>query len=277
MSKTVKADRRPAVLGVDIGGSSIKGAPVDVERGVLLADRVGLPTPKPAAPDAVAAVVGELARHFQWSGPVGCAFPAVIKDGVAWTATNVDKSWIGTDGRELFERATGCPVSLINDADAAGLAEMKFGAGRDRPKLVMMVTLGTGIGSALFMDGRLIPNTELGGLVVNGHAAELGASARARKQLKLSWKAWAANLDTYLGYLEALFVPDLFIIGGGVSSRHGKFLHRLSITTPVVPAEMRNDAGIVGAALPAVENCTTALSETEPGWRNRSKCQKQSA
>ncbi len=274
---TVKADRPPAVLGIDIGGSSIKGAPVDVERGVLLADRIGLPTPNPAAPNAVAGVVGEIVRHFRWTGPVGCAFPAVIKDGVAWTATNVDPSWIGTDGRELFERATGCPVSLINDADAAGLAEMKFGAGRGRLKLVIMVTLGTGIGSALFMDGRLVPNTELGGLVVNGKPAELEASARARKQLKLSWKAWAANLDTYLSYLEALFGPDLFILGGGISSRHAKFLHRLSITTPVVPAEMLGDAGIVGAALPAAEGIATASSETVTGWRNRSKCEKRSA
>ncbi len=237
------------MLGIDVGGSGIKGAPVDLERGVLLAERFALATPRPASPAAVAAAVGELARHFRWAGPVGCAFPAVIKDGVAWTATNVDPSWIGTDGRQLFARATGCEVNLINDADAAGLAEMSFGAGRGRNGLIIMVTLGTGIGSALFMDGRLIPNTELGELVINGQAAELGASARARKQLKLSWKAWAARLDAYLRYLEDLLTPDLFIVGGGVSSRHAKFLHRLSVTTPVVPAEMRNDAGIVGAAL----------------------------
>ena len=245
--------RRGPVLGIDVGGSRIKGAPVDVERGVLVADRADLATPRPAVPDAVAAAVGELARHFGWSGPVGCAFPAVIKEGVAWTATNVDPSWIGTDGRALFEHETGCPVHLINDADAAGLAEMRFGAGRGRKGLVIMVTLGTGIGSALFMDGLLIPNTELGGLAINGESAEAGASARARKQLKLSWKAWAAKLDAYLRTLEELLVPDLFILGGGVSSKHAKFLHRLSVATPVVPAEMRNDAGIVGAALPAAE------------------------
>ncbi len=242
-----------AVLGIDVGGSGIKGAPVDVERGVLLADRVGLATPQPAAPDAVAAAVGVLARRFEWSGPVGCAFPAVIKNGVAWTATNVDPSWIGTDGRALFERATGCPVHLINDADAAGIAEMRFGAGSGRKGLVVMVTLGTGIGSALFMDGLLIPNTELGGLAINGEAAEAGASARARRQLNLSWEAWATKLDAYLRTLEALLVPDLFIVGGGVSSRHAKFLHLLSVATPVVPAEMLGDAGIVGAALPAAE------------------------
>ena len=255
-----KGGCRPAVLGIDIGGSGIKGAPVDVERGVLLDDRFGLPTPQPAAPDAVAGAVGELARHFRWSGPVGCAFPAVIKCGVAWTATNVDPRWIGTDGRQLFERETGCPVTLINDADAAGLAEMRFGAGRGRGGLVVMVTLGTGIGSALFIDGRLIPNTELGGVILGGKPAEAGASARVRKQLKLSWKAWAARLDAYLRYLEDLLTPDLFILGGGISSRHDKFLHRLSVAIPVLPAQMLGDAGIVGAALPAACISSSSVS-----------------
>lgn len=246
---TVQDKRRLAVLGIDVGGSFIKGAPVDVERGVLCAERVGLATPQPAAPGAVAAVAGELVRHFRWSGPVGCAFPAVIKEGVAWTATNVDPSWIGFDCRELLERETGCRVSLINDADAAGLAEMRFGAGRGRGGLVIMVTLGTGIGSALFMDGRLVPNTELGHLIIRDKAAESRASSRARVERDASWKKWGGWVNEYLRYVEDLLSPELFVLGGGVSKKHEKFFRYLTTDTPVVPAEMRNDAGIVGAAL----------------------------
>ncbi len=243
--------QKSAVLGIDIGGSGIKGAPVDVERGVLLDDRLRIPTPQPARPEAVAGVVAELVGHFGWSGPIGCAFPAVIDDGVMRTAANVDDSWIGTDGRQLFERRTGCHVTVLNDADAAGIAEMRFGAGRARPGLTIMLTLGTGIGSALFMDGRLVPNTELGHLVVRGQAAETRASDRARSRHGLSWKKWARRLDEYLRYVEDLLSPDLFILGGGVSKKHPKFLHRLTADTPVVPAQMRNEAGIVGAALAA--------------------------
>ena len=237
------------MLGIDIGGSGIKGAPVDVERGVLLADRLRIPTPRPAKPKAVAKVVAELTRHFRWSGPVGCAFPAVIEAGVARTAANVDPRWIGTDGRELFERRTGCPVTLLNDADAAGLAEMRFGAGRGRPGLVIMLTLGTGIGSALFLDGHLVPNTELGHLVIRGKVGELRASDRARRRRAMSWKQWARRVDEYLRYVEDLLRPDLFILGGGVSKKHEKFLRHLTNATPVIPAQMRNEAGIVGAAL----------------------------
>ena len=248
-SETIGSGHGSAVLGIDIGGSGIKGAPVDVDKGVLLAERRRIPTPQPAAPKAVAKVVAELVRHFRWSGPVGCTFPAVVKDGVVHTAANVDKSWIGTDGRKLFERRTGCHVTLLNDADAAGLAEMRFGAGRAKPGLVIMLTLGTGIGSALFLDGTLVPNTELGHLIVRGKAAELRASDRARSRQKLGWKKWARRLDEYLRYVEDLLNPELFILGGGVSKKHAKYLHHLSAETPVVPAEMRNEAGIVGAAL----------------------------
>ena len=237
------------MLGIDIGGSGIKGAPVDVERGVLLADRLRIPTPRPAKPKAVAKVVAELTRHFRWPGPVGCAFPAVIEAGVARTAANVDQRWIGTDGRELLERRTGCPVTLLNDADAAGLAEMRFGAGRGQSGLVIMLTLGTGIGSALFLDGHLVPNTELGHLVIRGKAGELRASDRARRRQVMSWKKWARRVDEYLRYVEDLLRPDLFILGGGVSKKHEKFLHHLTNATPVIPAQMRNEAGIVGAAL----------------------------
>ncbi|MCP3963027.1 MAG: ROK family protein [bacterium] len=245
------AKHESAVMGIDIGGSGIKGAPVDVERGVLLEERLRIPTPQPARPKAVAGVVADLVRHFGWTGPVGCAFPAVIDDGVMRTAANVDKSWIGTDGRELFERRTNCRVTLLNDADAAGLAEMLFGAGRARQGLVIMLTLGTGIGSALFMDGHLVPNTELGHLIVRGQAAEKRASASARKEQALPWEKWAGHLDEYLHILEDLLNPKLFILGGGVSKKHEKYLHYITADTPVVPAEMRNDAGIVGAALAA--------------------------
>ncbi len=253
----------PAVLGIDIGGSGIKGAPVDVGRGVLLAQRLRIPTPQPAVPEAVADVVAELVRHFRWSEPghdrpVGCAFPAVVKDGVVGTAANIHQSWVGVDGRELFARTTGCRVHLLNDADAAGLAEARFGAGRDRSGLVILMTLGTGIGSAIFMDGRLVPNSELGHLVIRGKEAEVRASSRARKQKRLSWKRWARRVDEYLCYVEGLLNPELFIIGGGISKKHDKYLHYLTTGVPVVPAEMRNEAGIVGAALAARGLCATA-------------------
>ena len=241
------------VLGIDIGGTGIKGAPVDVAKGVLLAERYRIPTPQPSVPDAVAAVVGEVARHFQWSGPIGCTFPAVIKDGIAYSAANVDKSWIGTDGQRLIEQRTGCPVVLLNDGDAAGIAEMEFGAGKGQRGVVMMLTLGTGIGSALFVDGRLVPNTELGHMEMRGKDAELRASDRARIVKKLTWKKWATLLDEYLGRLEVLFSPDLFIIGGGVSRKAEKFLPLIHLKTEVVPALLQNEAGIVGAALAAAE------------------------
>ncbi len=246
-----KNKRSGEVLGIDVGGSGIKGAPVDVEQGALTADRLRIATPQPAVPEAVAEVVAEIAGHFKWSGPVGCAFPSVIKHGVMHTAANVDRRWVGTDGDALFERRTGCPFTLLNDADAAGLAEMRFGAGRGQPGLVIMLTLGTGIGSALFIDGLLVPNTELGHLIIDGRPAEEGASGRARKQQSLSWKSWAVRLDAYLRYVESLLSPDLYILGGGVSKRHEKFLPHFAVDTKVVPAEMRNDAGIVGAALAA--------------------------
>jgi len=239
------------VLGIDIGGTGIKGAPVDVAKGVLLAERYRIPTPQPSVPDAVAAVVGEVARHFQWNGPIGCTFPAVIKDGIAYSAANVDKSWIGTDGQRLIEQRTGCPVVLLNDGDAAGIAEMEFGAGKGQRGVVMMLTLGTGIGSALFVDGRLVPNTELGHMEMRGKDAELRASDRARIVKKLTWKKWARPLDEYLGRLEVLFSPDLFIIGGGVSKKHDKFVPLLHTRAPIVIAQLLNEAGIVGAALVA--------------------------
>lgn len=239
------------MLGIDIGGSGIKGAPVDVDSGRLLADRHRIPTPDPSEPGAVADVVANIARHFDWEGPVGCAFPAVVKHGVTLTAANVDKAWVGCEAARLFAEKLGEPVTVLNDADAAGLAEMRFGAGRDAEGTVIMLTLGTGIGSAIFVDGRLVPNTEFGHMEIRGEEAEHRAADRIRKEKDLSWKEWAARLSEVLQRLEALFWPDLFILGGGVSKKHKKFLQHLDNATPVVPAILRNDAGIVGAAIAA--------------------------
>jgi polyphosphate glucokinase len=240
-------------LGIDVGGSGIKGAPVDVSSGALLDDRFRLVTPDPSTPDAVMDVCAELVRHFNWEGPIGCTFPAVIKDGVAHTAANVDKSWIGANGRDLLQQRTGCPVTLLNDADAAGIAEMTFGAGRDERGVVFMLTFGTGIGTALFVNGQLMPNTELGHLEYRGKEAEYRASDRARSERSLSWEDWARRVNEYLDVLEALFWPDLFIIGGGVSKKHEKFLPLITTRARVVPAGFFNEAGIVGAALAASE------------------------
>jgi polyphosphate glucokinase len=239
-------------LGVDIGGSGIKAAPVDVLTGQLMTKRERIPTPHHSTPGAVGEVVSQLAERFRWSGAIGCTFPAVIKKGVALSAANVDRSWIGTDVDDVITKATGCPVTVMNDADAAGVAELRWGAGRDRDGLVIMVTLGTGIGTALFIDGRLVPNTELGHLVIRGKDAEVRASANAREERKLPWADWAKLVDEYLLYLERLFSPDLFIIGGGVSERADRFVPLLTVQAPVVPAAMGNDAGIAGAALQAL-------------------------
>jgi polyphosphate glucokinase len=237
------------VLGIDIGGTGIKGAPVDTRTGRLLADRHRILTPQPATPEAVAGVVGELAKFFDWTGPSGATFPAVMKHGVAMTAANVDSSWIGTDAATLFSQAIGGEVTVVNDADAAGIAEMQFGAGRGRDGVVLMVTLGTGIGSAVFHDGVLLPNTELGHLQMDGQDAEDVAAESVREADGLSWKQWSKRLNEYLQMLEALLAPDLFVIGGGISKKSGKFIPLLDLQTEVVPAELLNEAGIVGAAL----------------------------
>jgi len=239
------------ILGIDIGGSGIKGAPVDLSQGVLAAERLRIATPQPATPDAVADTVGRIIRHFNWTGPVGCGLPSVVQNGVARTAANIDSSWIGTDVRALLSQRTGCPVTVINDADAAGIAEMRFGAGRGRNGTILMVTVGTGLGTALFRDGTLVPNTELGHLLLNGKVAEKYASAAAREDLGLSYKTWAKRLDLYLHQLQSLFWPDLFILGGGISKKHEKFFPFLTIETEFLPAILRNQAGIVGAALAA--------------------------
>jgi len=245
------------VFGVDIGGSGIKGAPVDLERGDLADERYKVLTPHPATPDAVADGVKQVVDHFEWSGPVGATFPGVVTEGTTRTAANVDKGWIGTDAGALLtsrlaSRLGGSQVTLLNDADAAGLAEMRYGAGRGRAGTVIMLTLGTGIGSAVFTDGRLLPNSELGHLELHGHDAEKRASTKAKEDEALSWQHWAHRVQKYLAHVEMLFSPELFVIGGGVSRKAHKFLPLIEgITAEIVPARLQNNAGIVGAAMAA--------------------------
>jgi polyphosphate glucokinase len=242
------------ILGIDIGGTGIKGAPVDTENGIMLTERYRVLTPQPATPDAVADSVAHIVQHFNWQGEIGAGYPGVVKAGHTMTAANVDPTWIGAPAETLLARVTGCSVSLINDADAAGLAEMRFGAGRGQPNIVFMLTIGTGIGTALFIDGKLVPNTELGHLLIRGKDAEHRASERVRVEKALTWKAWARRFNEYLTYLDNLFWPDLFIIGGGVSKYFKKFSHRLTVRARVVPAELQNDAGIVGAAMARIQS-----------------------
>ncbi|AJT64655.1 polyphosphate--glucose phosphotransferase [Streptomyces chattanoogensis] len=243
------------VFGVDIGGSGIKGAPVDLERGDLAEERYKVLTPHPATPEAVADCVRQVVDHFGWSGPVGATFPGVVTGGTTRTAANVDKGWIGLDAAALLTGRLGAgrPVTLLNDADAAGLAEMRFGAGRDLTTgTVIVLTLGTGIGSAVFTGGRLLANTELGHLELHGHDAEKRASTKAKEDEELSWQRWAHRLQKYLAHVEMLFSPDLFVIGGGVSRKAEKFLPLIEgIRAEIVPARLRNNAGIVGAAMAA--------------------------
>jgi polyphosphate glucokinase len=238
--------------GIDIGGTGVKGATVDITTGELTTERVRVLTPRPATPDAVVPIAVGLVHGAAYSGPVGCAFPAVIKDGVACTAANIDPAWIGTSvASAVSSQLDGAAVTVLNDADAAGLAEMRFGAGRDVRGVVVMLTVGTGIGSAVFLDGALVPDTELGHLEVDGHDAERRASETAREEHQLSHKEWAKRFNRYLEVLEALLWPDLVIIGGGVSKTPEKFMPLLESRAKLVPAKLANAAGIIGAALAA--------------------------
>lgn len=239
------------VLGIDVGGSGIKGAPVNTETGELLAERIRIKTPNNAEPQPIADVVAEIARSFKWNSPIGIGFPAPIKSGVAMMAANISPKWIGTNADDLFTQTTGCDCTMINDADAAGLAEMKFGAGRGQPGTVIMLTLGTGIGTAIFYRGNLLPNTEFGHLDMLGRDAEHRTSDAARQRDMLTWKKFAKRLTRYLKEMEKLFWPDLFIVGGGISKESDKYLPLLKIQTPIIPAQLLNQAGIVGAALAA--------------------------
>ncbi|HEY1822855.1 MAG TPA: ROK family protein [Trebonia sp.] len=239
-------------LGIDIGGTGIKGAPVDLATGQLLADRKKIATPHPATPDAVTAVVREVAQSFGWTGAVGATFPGVVLSGTIRSAANVDKSWIGTDAASLFAKAIGTDVLVLNDADAAGLAEMKFGAGAGVNGSVLMLTFGTGVGSALFTDGLLVRNTEFGHIEIRGKDAEKRASEHAKVEHEWGWKDWTERVSEYLQHIEALLSPDLIVVGGGISKEADKWVPMLTgIQAKIVAATLLNDAGIVGAAMAA--------------------------
>ncbi len=240
------------VLGVDIGGTGIKGALVNTKTGTLASERFRLETPQPATPKNVTATFKKVVEHFNYDGPIGCGFPAVMKNGVAFSASNIHKDWIGTDAAKIFSEATGCKVSVLNDADVAGVAEIQFGVGEGVSGTVILITIGTGLGSAIFLDGKLLPNTEFGHVYLKGHkqVAEKYASNSARKREDLKYDEWALRFKEYLEHLQFLFTPDLFILGGGASKKFKKYDEVLTpVRTKIVTAEMLNEAGIIGAAL----------------------------
>lgn len=248
------SDPRMTLLGIDVGGSVIKAAPVDVSSGALAAPVVSVPTPMPATPAQIKSVVAGLAGRFPGvTGPIGLAFPTVVKAGLARTAANVDPAWIGHDGAQLVREATGRSAAFINDADAAGLAEMRHGAGRGEAGLVIVLTFGTGIGSAIFHAGQLLPNSEFGRMEIRGQEAESRASARARTASGLDWAEWAERVNEVLERMQALFWPDLFVIGGGVTENWSGFGPLLKSPVRIAPAKFGNAAGIVGAALAAAQ------------------------
>lgn len=239
------------ILGIDIGGSGIKGAIVDTKKAELVTKRKRYATPSPSTPEAVASKVAKIAKYFDWEGPMGCGFPAVVQNGVVKSAANIHHDWIGTDARALFEQATGCQAVVLNDADAAGMAEVQFGVGKGRSGVILLITIGTGLGTVLFVDGLLVPNLELGHIELRGKDAEKRASDAARKKKDLSWKEWAQRFDEYLHQIDRLTNPDLIILGGGAAKKIHKFQEYLTVETEVVAAEFLNEAGIVGAALAA--------------------------
>ena len=239
------------MLGIDIGGSGIKGAPVDTDTGTLLESRFRLPTPSPAKPVAVAETVGEIADHFNWKGRLCIGFPGVVRKGVTLTAANIHEDWVGLNAAKHIKKVTGRKTCIINDADAAGLAEMAFGAGKERRGVVLVVTIGTGLGTALFTDGYLLPNCEFGHLEMDGVEAEWYASDAARKRENLTWEKWGQRFDRYLQTMERLIWPDLIILGGGVSKKFDLYRPYITVKAEVLPAQMLNEAGIVGAAVGA--------------------------
>ena len=237
------------VLGIDVGGSGIKGAVVDLQNGKFAAKRIRYPTPQPSTPRAVSEIIARITREFSWKQPIGVGFPAVVKKNVIYSAANVDRSWVGLDAGELLTEATGCPVALVNDADAAALAELNYSGIKHKSGTVLFLTVGTGIGSGLIRDGNLIPNTELGHLILEKFGeAEVYASNAARKRDRLKWKDWAPRFGLFLRHLEDLFQPDCFIIGGGASKKGERFVPYLNIETRILMASLKNRAGIIGAA-----------------------------
>lgn len=242
------------VLGIDFGGSGIKGAPVNTKKGTLLNERLRIPTPQKSTPNAVANIIKEIAEHFNWSGSIGVGFPAVVINGVVKTASNIDKSWIGVNAEELFSEATGLIVKVTNDADSAGIAERKFGAGKDVEGSILLITVGTGIGSVLFTSKKLVANTELGHIYMsNGIIAEKYTADSIREKEGLTWPEWGKRFNEYLLELEKIIRPELIIVGGGVSKRFEKYKAEINIATPLEMAHLRNEAGIIGAALAALK------------------------
>lgn len=237
------------ILGIDVGGSGIKGAIVNTRKGELVTERYRIPTPKPATPAAVIETIEAVINKFDWHGPVGCGFPAAVKNEIVKTASNIDNSWIGVNASARIEEKTGCPAHLVNDVDAAGFAEAEFGAGKDCCGTIFMAAFGTGIGTAVFHNQQLVPNTELGHIPLRGMAAENYAANSIREKEGLNWEEWGGRVNEYLQLIEALFWPDLIIIGGGVSKNFDEFESYIKIESKIVPAESRNNAGIIGAAL----------------------------
>jgi polyphosphate glucokinase len=253
-------------LGIDVGASGIKGAIVDVEKGVLISERFRIPTPQPSWPKEVSIAFNEVVSHFGWEGKtIGCGFPSVIKKGIAQTAANINKSWMGTNIAETFSEQCGCPVIVRNDADVAGIAEMQFGVGNNVKGTVLIITIGSGLGSALFRDGLLVPNTELGHLFLKGHneIVEHYAADSARKRLELSWEDWAMRFNKFLEHIELIIAPDLIILGGGGSKKFDKFEKFLTVETQVLPAVLLNNAGIIGAAVHAYNRESSVSSASK--------------
>ncbi len=238
------------VLGLDIGGTGIKGAPVDIDKGVFTQDRFRISTPRPSTPENVIEAVSDIVAHFNWKGPIGCGFPAVVKHDTVCTAANIDNSWIGKNVGKLIHEQTGCRTHVMNDVDAAGLAEMTFGAGIGRTGTTIVVALGTGIGTAIFADNHLVANSEFGHVYLkSGEKAEVYTSNAARKIKELTWESWSKRLNKFFGYLDDLFWPDLYIVGGGVIKNHEKFLPDIKTRAEIVPAKLLNHAGIIGSSL----------------------------
>lgn len=251
------------ILGIDVGGSGIKGAPVDLDAGDFAADRIRIPTPEKSTPKNVAAVIGEIAQQFSETigdAPLGLTIPAPVVHGRVPFIANLHQSWTGLEAEKFFSDALGRHVTIVNDADGAGLAEVNFGAAKGNPGLVILTTLGTGIGSAMIYRGTLVPNAELGHLEIDGHDAEKRAASSIKDKEGISYEEWAVRLQRYYSHVEMLFSPDLFVVGGGVSRDSDKFLPLLELRTPIVPAKMRNRAGIIGAALAARD----ALAHPDP-------------
>jgi polyphosphate glucokinase len=264
-------EERTIAIGVDVGGSGIKAAAVDTATGQLVSDRLRVVTPQPSTPAAVIESIARLVRRIGQAAkspnaPVGMTMPCVVIAGVTKTAANIDAAWVDFPAEEIATRAIGRSVLVINDADAAGIAEVRFGAAKNRNGTVILLTLGTGVGSAIFIDGTLVPNTELGHMEIRGREAEKRSAAAARIRRGLSWKAWTADLDEHMLAIEKLFWPALFLIGGGVSKNADKFVPRLTVRAEVVPAALRNDAGIIGAALVGADRtiAKSVASEVDP-------------